>query len=104
MWVYIIASKRFLHDRRVLLGSGLILFLTYLTILYLYQLFISGYAEAHFVSIILLIGSTGWILLWGGILASTIAQDEFRLGTLEMMMTTPMTIQQLNRAMAIAPT
>lgn len=100
---FIRASSRFLRDRRILLGSFLAVILSLVSIVWLNALR-SSYTRVDLNSgIVLVLMGFLWPSLWGMIVASILPKDEYRQGTLELLLAIPITPRRLVLAMSITP-
>ena len=99
---YIRASSRFLRDRRILLGSLISVILSFISVLCLSALFGNG-AYSTIESVILVFAGLLWPMLWGNIVAGILPKDEYRQGTLELLLMTPITPRKLVFAMSASP-
>lgn len=103
MWGIIRASRRFLRDRRVMLGCLIALLLSLLSELILYSLILQERIEPGVAVVAAAVGAVGWPLLWGATFAVALCQDEFRSGTVETLLTLPASVRQTMIGLSAAP-
>ena len=101
---FIRASSRIFRNRRVMLGSFVALILTYITHLIIYsQITRFDNNSSCFWPVLITLSGLFWPTLWGCIIAGTSPRDEMRQGTLEFLLTTPITPKRLILGMTFAP-
>ncbi len=99
---YLRASIRLLRDRRILLGSFLAVILSFATLFGGIEAFANA-ISIQYQGVFLVLTGFFWPMLWGILLASLLPKDEYRQGTLELLLLTPISPQRLVFAMSLAP-
>lgn len=86
---FIRASSRFLRDRRILLGSFIAVCLSHISLLWVFSAISPDSFLVSLKGIYLVFAGMFWPLLWGIILSSILPREEYRQGTLELLLLTP---------------